>query len=148
MPDGKKTGVVLVDHGSQRPESNALLEDLARAFAERFSDRYEIVEPAHMELAEPTIAQAFEACVKRGAERVVILPLFLAPGRHMTRDIPALAARAAAQYPGVEYRVAPPLGRDALILELLAKRAEEAYSDPGATKPSSSPSGVSRSEPN
>lgn len=29
-----------------------------------------IVEGAHMELAEPTISQAFDACVRRGARRV------------------------------------------------------------------------------
>ena len=36
-----------------------------------------IVEPAHMELAEPSIATAFARCVERGATTVVVFPYFL-----------------------------------------------------------------------
>jgi len=118
-----KTGIVIVDHGSRRTESNLMLEEVARQFGERFKTTYEIVEPAHMEIAEPSIASAYAACVKRGAERVVILPFFLGPGKHWTKDIPGLAAAAAAGFPGTKYHVAMPLGVDDLILDLLNKRA-------------------------
>ena len=43
---------------------------------------YAIVEPAHMELAEPSIGTAFDRCIERGARLVVIHPYFLLPGRH------------------------------------------------------------------
>ena len=78
------TGIILVDHGSRRGESNQLLEEVAAAFARRFAERYPIVEPAHMELAEPTIAAAYARCVERGAERIVVVPYFLGPGKHWT----------------------------------------------------------------
>ena len=58
------------------------------------------VQPAHMELAEPSIATAFDACVAAGATTVVVAPYFLGPGRHWDSDIPALAAAAAAVIPG------------------------------------------------
>jgi sirohydrochlorin ferrochelatase len=48
------TAVILVDHGSRREESNRLLEVMARLYAE--ASGREIVEPAHMDLASPTIA--------------------------------------------------------------------------------------------
>ena len=91
-------------------------------FAERFESLYEIVEPAHMEIAEPSIATAFAAAVRRGATRVVVCPFFLGPGKHWTSDIPRLAAQASAKFPQTEYHVTMPLGIDELILELLAKR--------------------------
>src|SRR5580658_8989768 len=105
-----KTAIVIVDHGSRRAESNQMLEEIARLFAKRFAEKYEIVEPAHMELAEPSISTAYAACVKRGAERVVICPFFLGPGKHWTEDIPRLTAHAAAKFPQTKYHVAPTLG--------------------------------------
>ena len=119
-----KTGIVIVDHGSRRTESNQMLEEVARLFGERFNETHEIVEPAHMEICEPSIATAYAACVKRGATRIMVLPFFLGPGKHWTKDIPALAAEAASGHPGTQYHVAMPLGIDDLILDLLNKRAE------------------------
>lgn len=117
-----KYGVIIVDHGSRRAESNQMLEQVAALFAERFRERYEIVEPAHMELCEPSIATAFARCVERGARRVVVCPFFLGPGKHWTGDIPRLTAAAAADHPGTSYHVTMPLGIDDLMLQLLDKR--------------------------
>src|SRR5258708_36952550 len=74
-------------------------EQVAALFAERFAERHEIVEPAHMELAEPSIATAYARCVERGAEQIVVCPFFLGPGKHWTPDIPRLTAAAAAGLP-------------------------------------------------
>jgi sirohydrochlorin ferrochelatase len=117
-------GIVIVDHGSRLEQSNRMLEEVASLFAKRFAERYSIVEPAHMELAEPSIGTAFERCVRRGAGRVVICPFFLGPGKHWTQDIPRITAEAAGKHPGVSYHVTPTLGIDDLILDLLNKRLE------------------------
>ena len=117
-----KNGIIIVDHGSRRSESNAMLEEVARLFAQRFAETYGIVEAAHMELAEPSIGTAYGKCVERGATRVVVCPFFLGPGKHWTSDIPRITAEAAAAHPQTEYHVTMPLGIDELILELLAKR--------------------------
>jgi len=117
-------GIIIVDHGSRRSESNQMLEEVARLFGQRFAQKFEIVEPAHMEIAEPSIAAAYARCVERGAQRVVVCPFFLGPGKHWTQDIPRLTADAAAAFPKTTYHVAPTLGIDDLILDLLAKRAD------------------------
>jgi sirohydrochlorin ferrochelatase len=123
-----KTAIIIVDHGSRRGESNRMLEEVARLFGERFGAKYAIVEPAHMELAEPSIAQAYSASVAKGAERVVVCPFFLGPGKHWTSDIPRLVAEAAMDHPGTRYHVAQTLGIDDLILDLLDKRASHCAS--------------------
>ena len=92
--DAAPLGVVVVDHGSRKAESNNVLLAVVESF--RQQSGLAIVEPAHMELAEPTIASAFAACVAQGARTVVVFPYFLAPGRHWGEDIPRLAAEAAA----------------------------------------------------
>ncbi|HWB55031.1 MAG TPA: CbiX/SirB N-terminal domain-containing protein [Tepidisphaeraceae bacterium] len=118
------TGIIIVDHGSRLEESNRMLEETARQFSRRFAERFQIVEPAHMELCEPSIGSAYARCAERGANRIVVVPFFLGPGKHWTQDIPRLTAEAAKNFPGTQYHVAPTLGIDDLILDLLAKRAE------------------------
>jgi len=117
-------GIIIVDHGSRRDESNQLLEQIAALFAQRFEQTYGIVEPAHMEIAEPSIATAYAKCVQRGATRIVVCPFFLGPGKHWTSDIPRLASEAAQLHPDSQYHVTMPLGIDDLILDLLAKRVD------------------------
>ena len=125
MPDkSTNIGIVIVDHGSRLAESNRMLEELASLFATRFAQEYRIVEPAHMEIAEPSIATAFDRCVQRGAKRVVVCPFFLGPGKHWTQDIPRLTANAAAKHTGVAFHVTQMLGIDDLILDLLNKRVQ------------------------
>jgi sirohydrochlorin ferrochelatase len=113
-------GVIVVDHGSRRDESNELLLDVVRSFVE--ATQMPIVEPAHMELAEPSIATAFTRCVERGADTVVVFPYFLLPGRHWNDDIPRLAAAAAKDHPGVQYLVTAPFGLHPLMAEVMQQR--------------------------
>jgi sirohydrochlorin ferrochelatase len=120
--DGDKLGVILVDHGSRRGESNAMLLDVVREF--QAATGFAIVEPAHMELAEPSIDAAFSRCVERGAKKVVVFPYFLLPGRHWNDDIPRLAAAAAQRHPGVRYLVTAPFGLHPLMSEVMRQRIE------------------------
>lgn len=113
-------GVILVDHGSQRAASNALLNDVVQHFAA--ATGLPIVEPAHMELSEPSIATAFDRCVARGAATVVIFPYFLLPGRHWHDDIPRLAAAASRRHPGVRYLVTAPFGLHPLMSDVICER--------------------------
>ena len=123
LPDGfdrESTGIVIVDHGSRRIESNRRHEAFVEAW--RVECRCRIVEPAHMELAEPSIATAFGACVEAGATTVAVAPYFLWPGNHWDRDIPELAAEAATRHWGVRYIITAPLGPHRLLMDIVADR--------------------------
>ncbi len=124
--DKRRIGVIVVDHGSRRDESNELLLDVVRQFAE--ATGLAIVEPAHMELAEPSINTAFSRCVGRGADTVVVFPYFLLPGRHWNDDIPRLTAAAASKHPGVRYLVTAPFGLHPLMAEVMCQRIEHCLS--------------------
>jgi sirohydrochlorin ferrochelatase len=121
--DNELTAIILVDHGSRRDESNELLVEVAAAYRRHLGSR--IVEPAHMELAEPSIDAAFARCVQQGATLIIVMPYFLAPGKHWNEDIPRLAAEAAARHPGVQHLVAPPLGIHPLMMRILDDRIAE-----------------------
>ena len=83
-----REAIILVDHGSRAEAANETLEALAELLRGTCPDRLVIV--AHMELAPPTLAEAFERCAGQGVQRITVMPYFLGPGRHTTRDIPAL----------------------------------------------------------
>lgn len=121
--NAETTGIILVDHGSRRLESNHLLLQVAKAYREQ--SRWPIVEPAHMELAAPSIADAFGRCVEQGATLVVVFPYLLSPGRHWEQDIPRLAAEAAQAYPEVRHLVTAPLGLHPAILGVIDQRVVE-----------------------
>ncbi len=131
--DHATTGVIIVDHGSRREESNLMLEQFVAQFA--MASRYSIIEPAHMELAEPSIATAFDRCVERGAERIIVTPYFLLPGKHWQEDIPNLAAAAAAKHPGVAYLVAAPIGLHPMMKQVIESRVEHCLEHAGGSGP-------------
>ena len=119
-----KRAILLVDHGSRRPEANALLEDIANQFRKRVAES--IVEVAHMEIAEPGIAEGIEACVEKGATYIIVHPFFLGPGRHTSEDIPAQVERAAKGHPDIPIRISEPLGNHAALIDVILDRVSDA----------------------
>lgn len=115
--------VLLIDHGSVRDEANRMLADVA-ALVQRVAGDGVIVKFAHMELAEPTVAEGFAECVRSGASEVIAFPYMLSPGKHSTRDIPRMVAEAAATHPGIGYRVTEAFGLSDKLAEVVLERAE------------------------
>lgn len=115
--------VLLIAHGSRRPEANADLVDLA-ARLER-DGPHAIVEPSFLELAEPDIAGGGARCVERGATHVLVIPYFLATGVHLARDLTAARAELAERYPNVRFTLGPALGPHPLLDDLVRRRIEE-----------------------
>lgn len=82
----------------------------------RLKGQYEIVEPAHMEMVEPSISTAFRKCVDQGATHIICHPFFLARGKHVQEDIPQLMSAAAKEFPSTTFKIAEPLGlHDGLV---------------------------------
>ncbi len=100
--------LLIVDHGSRRTEAHEHLEWIAEQIRER--DPAQHVYVAHMELAEPSIHDAIDACVRDGAREICVHPLFLVPGRHLSEDIPRLVESAASRHTGLDVRITEPLG--------------------------------------
>jgi sirohydrochlorin ferrochelatase len=119
-----KRAILLVDHGSRRPEANALLEDVANQIRKRAAES--IVEVAHMEIAAPGIAEGIGACVEKGAAYIIVHPFFLGPGRHSSEDIPAQVERAAKGHPDIPIRISEPLGNHAALIDVILDRVSDA----------------------
>jgi sirohydrochlorin ferrochelatase len=116
--------LLLIAHGSRRAEANADLEFVATEM--RMRGRYPIVQVSYLELAEPSISDGGAMCVDNGAAEVVMLPYFLSPGVHVRDDMAKIRAELADRFPGVRFRLAEPLGRHPLLLDVVEQRALEA----------------------
>ena len=119
----EQVAVIVVDHGSRREESNQLLLTVADNL--RAETGLERIEPAHMELAEPSIRDAYDRVVAQGAKLIIVHTYFLSPGRHWHQDIPRLAAEAAQQHPGTRFVVTAPLGIHAMMLQIIQDRIQQ-----------------------
>lgn len=136
--DPGTTAILLIAHGSRRPEANRDLFELANRLAN--GGEFPIVQASFLELAEPDIPTGGDLCVARGANRVLLVPYFLSAGVHLRRDLTAARDALAEHHPEIEFRLGPALGPHPLLDRLVLERAREteAASDPiasGATAP-------------
>jgi sirohydrochlorin ferrochelatase len=115
--------VLLIAHGSRRPEANQELHDLAGRLAAM--GQFPIVESAFLELAEPDIAAGADHCVVRGAVRVLLVPYFLSMGVHLTRDLTTARDQLAARHPFVRFTLGEPLGPHPLLDRLVLERISQ-----------------------
>lgn len=122
------TAIVLLGHGSRAPDATQAMERIARLYASRHPGQP--VHVAHMELCPPDVPTTLATCVAAGATEILVVPYFLHLGNHLREDIPALLRAAAAHHPGVVIRCGPPFGFDASLVDLVAKRVEDAASAP------------------
>lgn len=112
--------ILLVDHGSKRAAANDMLQDIATMLQEKTDLR---IHTAHMELAEPTIADGVEKCVQDGAKHIIVVPYFLSPGRHSTTDIPNIMQECASKFQDLTYEVRPPIGTHPGMIDIILDRA-------------------------
>ena len=118
-----RTIVVLAAHGSRLAAANDAHGALvARVATELGGD----VVPGFLELVEPSIGAAIDGAVTGGATRVLVLPYFLHPGNHTSRDIPAIVEEARARHPDASIDVLPLFGADAALSRLISAQLRAA----------------------
>jgi len=115
-----KTAILLMGHGSRVAEANAALYRIAEMVAEQGD--YPIVEVAFREQHPPNIQAGIDACVARGAQRIVLYPYFLYAGAHVLEDLPDEMAAAARRHPGLQMVLGTPLGVHPKLAEIVCER--------------------------
>lgn len=113
----------MIGHGSRDPAGNAEFLRWAEEVERRGG--WDVVEPCFIELAEPDVQTGVDRCVRRGAERVVALPITLLAAGHAKLDVPRHLERARARHPGVDFRYGRALGVHSLLVDVLAERLAE-----------------------
>jgi sirohydrochlorin ferrochelatase len=117
------TAVVLVSRGSTDPDANADLYKVGRLLWD--GRGLDLVEPAFVSLAAPSVPEALERCRRLGAARVAVVPYFLFTGVLVDR-IRSQAAAWAADHGDVHVTVGAELGPDPRLARLVLERYREA----------------------
>lgn len=91
-----KTCVTLVAHGSSREEANLFMKELAQKLTSPFPFNL-----GFLEVASPHMREALEEHIRKGATQIRVIPLFLVPGNHVDRDIPAIIKEVSQKYPEI-----------------------------------------------
>ena len=88
LDEDAKTGVLLVVHGSRLNYSKEFITDLYGQFEAQCDYPSGF---GFMELVEPNIPTSINKLVSENeVDRLVVVPIFIAPGAHTTRDIPTI----------------------------------------------------------
>ena len=119
-----KTGLLIIDHGSRRPDANRVVRQVAEMV--RKESRFLIVQHAHMELAEPTIRQGFETCLAAGGGGDRGPALLPGSGKTLHQRHSQDVREVARNHPRVTIRLSPPLGPHPKMGELVLERIGEA----------------------
>jgi sirohydrochlorin ferrochelatase len=125
--------LVLIAHGSRRQASNQEVMELASRLQQSAGDRYQLIEAGFLEIAEPSIPEAIETCIQSGATSIVVVPYFLAAGRHVAEDIPQIVKPVAEQHPQVTIRISEHIGMsDSMTRLILDSASSDSGPDIGA----------------
>jgi sirohydrochlorin cobaltochelatase len=128
---GKK-GMLLVGHGSTMPYNKDLVEKTASLIKSRNTDF--IVKCGFMNINTPTIKESLNDFRLEPIEALVVVPLFLAKGVHIEKDIPGEIGLPEGSKKGtftlngrsVPLVYADPIGSDPLLADLMMKNAAKA----------------------
>ena len=127
-----KKGMLLVGHGSTMPYNQELVEKTAAMIQAKNSDY--IVKCGFMNMNKPTIRESMEAFKKESIDALVVVPLFLARGVHIEKDIPGeiglpegiKKGSFAINGKSIPLVYADPIGSDPLLADLMVKNAKKA----------------------
>ena len=85
----KKTGILLLSHGSRLPDGEEVIKAYKEMYEEEFPEMP--VEYGFMEIRKPGIPETIKKLTtENDLEKIIVVPVFVAHGLHTKRDIPGL----------------------------------------------------------
>lgn len=114
-------GILLFGHGARNPEWAQPFHLIRDAILAR--DPQALVETGFLELLRPGFDEAVDCLARQGATEIVVVPIFMAAGSHVKKDLPRMAADAMDRHAGLEISLAPPVGEAPPVLAAMADYA-------------------------
>jgi len=117
-----KEGVMLLSHGSRRPEANEEILAIGSLVQERDPER--VYQTAFMSFGSPGIGESIDTLVRSGIERIIVMPLFLVTGNHIAQDIPEELDVHRQRLPGIEIVMAQHLAGHPGLVDIVLDRIQ------------------------
>lgn len=130
-----RKGLLLIGHGSKLPFNKELVDSTGNLIAAQYPGDF-VVKSAFMNMNSPSVPETLDEFRKEEIDALIVVPLFLAKGIHITKDIPPLVGLSEGQSKGtftlngktVPLIYADPIGPDPLLADLMVKNARRALS--------------------
>ena len=114
--------LVMVAHGSRRDEANAEFIALVHNVKVAAASQYDFLEYCFLEIASPSLTEAVEHVIAKGAKTISVFPYFLNSGNHVLKGIPETVDRLINQYPDCTITLLPYFGTCEGIAELISRQ--------------------------
>ena len=115
--------IILLAHGSSDSRWCETFERLAAPTLQSVTGS----RIAYMELAEPSIDTVVAEGAKAGVSHFTIVPLFLAAGRHLRKDVPGMIIELEQSH-GVSIKLAAPIGENPQLGHAICEVVEQELS--------------------
>ena len=128
----KSTPILVIGHGAKDLKNTTVVTDMAKSLS---GLGYENVTACFNEFNDPTVEDAFAAALKKANDLIIALPMFIAGGVHVTRDIPPKIGIAEHGTVGCVDRdgkkimvvLTPCIGRDPYLSNVIAARVDKLF---------------------
>jgi sirohydrochlorin cobaltochelatase len=114
-----RSAILLFAHGARDPEWAQPFQAIKTALLQ--APNRPRVELAFLELMQPGLPETAEALIEEGFNAIIVVPLFMAQGGHLKRDLPVLLDDLRGRHPGLTITLTPAIGE---VPELTAAIAQ------------------------
>lgn len=115
------TALILFAHGARDPEWANPMRRVQSAIRQRMTDIP--VELAFLEFLDPKLPDCAAGLIAQGADRIVVMPMFIARGGHLKKETPEMLDALRAAYPRVEFSLGNAIGEHEMVVQAMAAAA-------------------------
>lgn len=110
--------IILFAHGARDPEWANPMRRVRAAMLAQQPER--LVELAFLEFLSPDLPASVSALVAQGAKKIVVVPMFIAQGGHLKRDLPEMLDQLRSTWPDIQFSLRRAIGEDDLVIQAMA----------------------------
>jgi sirohydrochlorin cobaltochelatase len=116
-----RTALILFAHGARDPEWADPMRRVCAAVREQAPELR--VELAFLEFIPPDLRACAESLIAERCERILVVPMFIARGGHLKRDVPLLLEELRQRHPQTCFELAAAIGEAEPIVQAMARHA-------------------------
>lgn len=117
------TALILFAHGARDPEWASPMRRVQAAIRQRVVGVP--VELAFLEFIAPSLPDCAAQLVGQGAQKIVVLPMFIARGGHLKKEVPEMLEILRSTYPDVAFVLGGVIGENEGVVRAMAEAALE-----------------------
>lgn len=114
------SGIILFAHGSRDPNWRQPFESILNTLRENTSHATAL---AFLEMMQPSLPEAIETMINAGIDHIQVVPVFLAVGSHVRKDLPLLLEEARNKHPQLTIHATAAIGEQQQIQTAIAEFA-------------------------